>query len=129
MVIYGFYQEFRKMRVPLYALLLSLLSVSPAWASTVSSDRDLATDAGLLAFVQQSDTVMSRVLDVCSDVSIARSKEKGLKVFRLKAMCTVKANPEENLDCPAYRVDASGTIDNAIQATVRRLTMSLVCSA
>jgi hypothetical protein len=117
------------MKHPMRALLISMCLISSAWASTADGSRNLTTDGGLLAFLQENDTVMSRVLDVCTNVSIARSKQRGLNVFRLKATCTVKANPEEDLDCPEYRIDASGTIDNAIQATVRSLTMSLVCTA
>jgi hypothetical protein len=113
----------------MFALLISMCIISSAWASTADGNRNLTTDEGLRAFVQKNDTVMSRVFDVCRDVSITRSKQRGLNIFRLKATCTIKANPEGDLDCPEYRIDASGTIDNAIQATVRSLTMSLGCTA
>jgi hypothetical protein len=116
------------MRMPVSALLVSICLISSTGA-TEEGKPDLGSDLGLLAFLQRSDVAMSRTLDSCRDVSIARSSQKDLKAFRLKATCTIKGNPEEDLDCPEYRVDASGTIDNAIQATVRQLSMTLVCTA
>lgn len=116
------------MKLRVCALLVSMCLVSSIRAADAGNP-DLGSDSGLLAFLQRSDVVMSRTLESCRDVSIARSSQKGMKVFRLKATCTIKGNPEEDLDCPEYKIDASGTVDNAIQATVRRLSMTLVCTA
>ncbi|WP_114238791.1 hypothetical protein [Dyella sp. C9] len=116
------------MRLQLTAILVSFCFMPCTWAAEAGSG-NLASDAGLLVFLQRSDVVMSRVLDTCKDVSVTRSSEKGVKLFRLRATCAIKANPEEDLDCPDYRMDASGTIDNAIQATVRSMKMTLVCTA
>ena len=116
------------MKLQMIALFVSICFVSSI-SATKAGNGDLGSDAGLLSFLQRSDVVMSRVLETCRDVSISRSSRKGMKMFRLMATCTIKANPEEDLDCPEYRVDALGTIDNAIQATVRSTKMTLVCTA
>ncbi len=105
-------------------LLVSIFLISSIHA-TEANKPDMTSDAGLVTFLQRSDLVMSRTLDRCRDVSVDRSGEKA---FHLEATCAIKGNPEGDLDCPDYRIDATGTIDTVKRATIRRLTMTLVCT-
>ncbi|SFS16875.1 hypothetical protein SAMN05216570_3404 [Dyella sp. OK004] len=105
-----------------------LLAALWPFSASIASE-DLGTDHGLLAFVLHNDTVLVRVLGTCRDVSIVRSGGKGRVDFNVTAECTIKDNREENMDCPAYKVDASGTVDSPTQATVRKMTLNLLCSA
>jgi len=112
------------------------LSIIPAFAfaalwpcSASAAGDDLNTDPGLLAFVLRSDLVLLRVAGECRNVSITRSGQPGHVDFGIKAECAIKDNREENADCPAYKVDAFGTLDSPTQATMRKITLSLLCSA
>ncbi|MFC4763615.1 hypothetical protein [Dyella koreensis] len=109
--------------VPVF-LLAALWPFSASFAS-----EDLRTDDGLLAFVLHNDMVLARALETCRNVSVVRSSDKGHVDFNLRAECAIKDNREENADCPAYNVDASGTLDTPTQATVRKMTLNLLCSA
>lgn len=104
-----------------------LASLWPFSASIASED--LGTDHGLLAFVLHNDTVLARVLETCRGVSVVRPGGQGHVDFNVRAECAIKDNREGNVDCPAYKVDASGTVDSPTQATVRKMTLNLLCSA
>lgn len=103
-----------------------LLAALWPYSASIAAD-DLSTRQGLLAFVLRDDPTLARVVDTCRNISVARSGRK-LAQFEIKAECSIKDHREEDMDCPAYRIDASGTIDTPTQATVRKITMSLLCT-
>lgn len=112
------------------ASVVPVLLLTALWPFSASfASEDLRTDDGLLAFVLHNDMVLARTLESCRNVSVIRSGDKGHVDFNLRAECSIKDNREENADCPAYKVDASGTVDTPTQATVRKMTLNLLCSA
>ncbi|MGO4703999.1 hypothetical protein [Dyella sp. 2RAB6] len=104
-----------------------LLAALWPFSASIAAD-DLSTDHGLLTFVRSNDTIWTRVLGTCRDATVVRSSRQGRIDFNIKAECAVKDNLEGNMDCPAYKVDASGTVDTPSQATVRKMTLELRCS-
>lgn len=117
----------RKFRAMAMIPVAALAALGPFSASFASDD--VSTDRGLLAFVLRNDTVLARVAENCQDVSVTRAAFNGRMGFTIKAECAIKDGREENADCSAYRIDASGTIDSPAQATVRHLMLDLRCSA
>lgn len=114
-----------------YKLLTGLflfLSSAACIASAPPLSVDLQSDIGLLHFVMRNDVILSRVTSHCTDVKVSRFTSNGLRYFDLKGFCWIKNNPQEDLDCGNYKVDARGTIDDPIQATVRKITLTLSCS-
>lgn len=87
-------------------------------------------DAGqALAYVLKNDTVLSRTFGECPNLKFTRSAAKGTHAFLIEGSCDIKNNPEEDADCPAYQVHATGTIDTPSHWTVRQLELKLVCSS
>lgn len=105
-----------------------VILLAALWPFASIAADDLSTDKGLLAFVQSHDTAWTRVLGTCRDASVVRLSRQGRMDFTIRAECAIKDNREENMDCPAYRIDASGTVDSPSQATVRKMTLELLCS-
>lgn len=88
------------------------------------------TDGALVHFLMKSDPVLSRVTGGCKNISVTRYKSSdGLAKFNIKGFCETKNIPEEDLDCPGYNIDVTGTIDNSIQATARKISLTLVCGS
>lgn len=108
------------------AVAATLVAALWPYSASIAAD-DLSAKEGLVAFVLREDPALARVVDTCRNLSVVRSGHK-LAQFEIKAECTIKDNREEDMDCPAYRIDASGTIDTPSHATVRKLTMSLLCT-
>lgn len=107
-----------------------LFTTSIVSANTASSDRDDFENNTVLAnFLLRNDIVMSRVLGNCKNIHVRRYKSHGYSYFEIKEFCLIKREPPADLDCPGYDVYATGTIDDAVQATIRKLTLSLRCTA
>lgn len=88
------------------------------------------TDDALVHFLMKSDPVLSRVAGGCENISVTRYKSSdGLANFNIKGFCKTRNIPEEDLDCPGYNIDVTGTIDNSIQATARKISLTLVCGS
>ncbi|WP_369975753.1 hypothetical protein [Xanthomonas bundabergensis] len=81
-----------------------------------------------LAHVLKNDIVLSRTFGECPRLKFTRSETKGARTFLIEGSCDIKDNPEEDADCPAYQVHATGTIDTPSHWTVRQLQLKLVCS-
>jgi hypothetical protein len=81
-----------------------------------------------LAYVLKNDSVLSRTFGACPDLTFKRTQAKASKAFLIEGTCNVKDNPEEDADCPAYQVRATGTIDTPTHWTVRQLQLTLACS-
>ncbi|MCC4596857.1 hypothetical protein NRY95_13615 [Xanthomonas campestris pv. phormiicola] len=81
-----------------------------------------------LAYVLKNDIVLARTFGECPKLTFTRSA-KGTRTFVIEGSCDIKDNPEEDADCPAYRVHATGTIDTPSHWTVRQLELTLVCSS
>lgn len=87
-------------------------------------------DAGqALAYVLKNDIVLSRTFGECPNLKFTRSAAKGTHAFLIEGSCDIKNNPEEDADCPAYQVHATGTIDTPSHWTVRQLQLQRVCSS
>ncbi|OAX55725.1 hypothetical protein [Xanthomonas graminis] len=82
-----------------------------------------------LAYVLKNDAVLSRTFGECPNLKFTRGAAKGTHAFLIEGSCDIKDNPEEDADCPAYHVHATGTIDTPSHWTVRRLELKLVCSS
>ncbi|WIH03697.1 hypothetical protein KHF85_12450 [Xanthomonas translucens pv. graminis] len=82
-----------------------------------------------LAHVLKNDIVLSRTFGACPHLTFTRSAAKGTHTFMIEGSCDIKDNPEEDADCPAYHVHATGTIDTPSHWTVRQLQLKLVCSS
>jgi hypothetical protein len=120
-----------KYRVACVAIMVGLCclaSVNCFGENAASAHFDLYKDQDLLAFLEKNDVVLSRVVSQCQHVTVNRYQSHGLAHFEVTGFCLVKQNPPEDLDCAGYDVDASGTVDDALQATIRKITMTLVCS-
>lgn len=82
-----------------------------------------------LAYVLKNDIVFSKTFRECPELKFTRTGAKGTPTFLIEGTCDIKGNPEEDADCPAYQVHATGTIDTPSHWTVRQLQLKLVCSA
>ncbi|CTP83556.1 hypothetical protein XTPLMG728_0247 [Xanthomonas translucens pv. poae] len=82
-----------------------------------------------LAYVLKNDIVLSRTFGECPNLRFTRSAAKRTPTFLIEGSCAIKHNPEEDADCPAYHVHATGTIDTPAHWTVRQLQLKLVCSS
>lgn len=107
-------------RSPLVVVLFVALAL-PTAAQVPDLTRN---DSALISHIKRTDTVFSKLLDLCTSEHLARSKEN---TFTYTASCTIKPVPED--DCYGYKVTAFGTVDNKTWATVRTLQLSLQCSA
>lgn len=85
--------------------------------------------AQALAYVLKNDTVLSRTFGECPNLKFTRSAAKGTRTFLIEGSCDIRDNPEEDADCPAYQVHATGTIDTPSHWTVRQLQLERVCSS
>lgn len=90
---------------------------------------NFASDVVLVRFVMRNDPVLSTMVAGCTDLSVKRHELNGTKYFNLSGSCYEKNTPPEDLDCGFYDIKAVGTIDNPIQATVRKITLTLVCGS
>lgn len=81
-----------------------------------------------IAYVLKNDIALSRMFGDCPALKFARTSAEGAKTFLIEGNCDIKDNPEEDADCPAYHVHATGTIDTPSHWTIRRLDLTLVCS-
>jgi hypothetical protein len=82
-----------------------------------------------LTYVLKNDIVLARTFGECPNLTFTRSAAKGAHTFLIEGSCDIKDNPEEDADCPAYHVHASGTIDTPSHWTVRQLQLKRVCSS
>ncbi len=114
---------------PVLVALCLLPSAANASQVQAPAGFDFGSDAVLVNFLLKGDVVLSRVVASCERLNVVRHESQGRKAFEIKGFCLIKNNPQEDLDCAGYDIDASGEIDNKIQATIRKLTLSLVCSA
>lgn len=112
---------------------LSLLSAvaMPSVAQADGAHPNFNSDSELLQYLLKADLVLSRVASSCRASVVTRSADKipNVEDFHVKLDCMIRDNPEENLDCPRYKIDVEGTIENHIHATARKLELSLVCYA
>ncbi|MET0548197.1 MAG: hypothetical protein ABW002_02840 [Xanthomonas sp.] len=82
-----------------------------------------------IAYVLKNDIALSRLFGDCPALKFAHTGAEASNAFLIEGNCDIKNNPEEDADCPAYRVHATGTIDTPSHWTVRRLDLTLVCSS
>ncbi len=82
-----------------------------------------------IAYVLKHDAVLSRLFGDCPALKFARTGAEGSRSFLMEGNCDIKNNPEEDADCPAYHVRATGTIDTPSHWTVRRQELTLVCAS
>jgi len=108
---------------------LAVMGAAPcaAWAAQAQGGFDFNSDAVLVKFLMRDDVVMSRVLASCNRLTVTRHKASGHTTFILMGFCLIKDNPRADLDCPGYDVVARGEIDDNVQATLRKVSLALVC--
>lgn len=99
-----------------------------ALSSSASASMNLNSDQGLVDYLVGHDVVLSRVVNTCSDAKVVRTSDHGQAMFSMSALCAIRNNAEEDLDCSSYKVESTGTIDTATHATARKTTLSLQCS-
>jgi hypothetical protein len=115
-------------------LLLLCLSVPCLAQDAAMAKPDFSKNSDLTSFLLRTDNVLSRMADNCKNILITRSGGKNerrthIESFEMKGYCDTKNNPEEDLDCPGYNIDAIGTIENRLHATVRGVNLTLVCGS
>ena len=88
----------------------------------------LKNDAALMRSATPSNWELWRVLGPCKGLKLHRSAEKGMALFRIDGVCRVKNPPAPDEDCLSYSLDASGTIDTPTNATIRKVTLRLLCA-
>lgn len=109
-----------------FIALFLALAVQGSLQAMQAAPRNEADQA--LAHVLQNDIVLSRTFGECPKLTFTRTEAKGTHTFLIEGTCDIKDNPEEDADCPAYRVHATGTIDTPTHSTLRQLQLTLVCS-
>lgn len=92
---------------------------------------DFNSDSELIHYLLKADIVLSKVASTCQASTVSRSPDAlpSVQDFHVKLDCMIKDNPEEDLDCPRYKIEVEGTIENHIHATARRIELKLVCYA
>ena len=86
----------------------------------------LNDDNGLLHFVMPQ-TEYLRDLRPCKDLRLRRSVSGGEHMFRIRGECNFR-NPPAG-DCYGYSLEADGTVDTTTNATIRKFTLKLLCTA
>jgi len=110
--------------------LLTVIAMSPM-VQADAAHPDFNNDSELTQYLLRTDLVLSRVASSCQASTVSRSADKipHVQDFQVKLDCMIKDNPEEDLDCPRYKIDVEGTIENHIHATARKIELTLVCFA
>lgn len=108
------------------ALALTVAAQGSSQAKQVPSQ---AGGEQAIAYVLKNDIALSRLFGDCPALKFTRTGAEAGKAFLIEGNCDIKNNPEEDADCPAYHVHASGTMDTPSHWTVRRLDLTLVCSS
>jgi len=109
------------------AVLAALLSASPP---AFGQEKDLLNDdKALIQFVMPKNWEFGRVLDPCNNLKVHRFLANGMRLFRINGVCGIKNALAPDEDCYGYSLEASGTIDTATNATIRKITLKLLCSA
>lgn len=84
-------------------------------------------DSALIQHIKRTDPTFQAVLGKCAGEKLARSKQQDLRNFTYTAKCDIK--PDQQGDCPSYKIKAVGTVDTASWATVRNISLQLQCGA
>lgn len=92
-------------------------------ATVESAAATLATDEGLIGFLEANDGVLTH-FGRCIDQQVER---RGDRSFTYRATCERYEGAAS--DCPTYSVIAIGTLDSETWATLRQISLSLECSS
>ena len=106
-------------------LLMGLLAIT---APALAQENLLTDDAALVRSVMPSNWEVWRVLSHCKGLRLHRFTAKGLASFRIDGVCRIRNPLAPDEDCLRYALNASGTVDTPTNATIRKVTLRLLCS-
>lgn len=90
---------------------------------------DFANDVVLTQFLMSGDPVLSQIVGACTHLAATRTASDANKHFSIAGFCYTKNNPEEDRDCPGNDINATGKIESLLQATIQKITLTLVCDS
>jgi hypothetical protein len=86
----------------------------------------LVDDDALLHFAMHDDWKLPE-LKPCENLTLLRSKYRGLPGFRIQGQCARKNLAEGDSECPSYAIEADGTVEGPKHATIRKIALTLKC--
>ncbi|KAB7766372.1 hypothetical protein [Xanthomonas maliensis] len=113
-------------RVFVAAFIAIAIAMQGSLQATQAAPQDESAQA--LAYLFKNDAVLSRTFGQCPGLSFKRTQTSASTTFLIDGSCDIKNSPEENADCPAYRIHATGTVDTPSHWTIRQLQLTLMCS-
>jgi len=120
-----------KLSVVLTVLLsvFAVVTVAAPHPSLAQGENLLNNDKALLHFVMPNNWEFGRVLGPCVHLKLSRSVNNGRHRFSIRGWCRIRNALAPDEDCYGYSLVADGTVDTPENATVRKMTLRLLCSA